>query len=121
MIGSTGFYIFLIGQCQHQNEGNGAVIDVSLSQLSEVNNETESTADEGAETRKFMEEWTRMFFSMGRVERQGEETLIFPGMFSKLDFLQMKESELIILLLFCRHYDRSRYTPGIARFERYRR
>jgi hypothetical protein len=55
-----------------------------MSEESDISNTTQLTSEEEKENdRKIMEQWTRMFFNMGRTPLQGEQMLIFPGLFSK--------------------------------------
>lgn len=62
-----------------------AYIDTPTGTESDVTNTTQQTTEEEKENdRKLMEQWTRMFFSMGRIPQQGEQILIFPGLFSKV-------------------------------------
>lgn len=79
--------MFCTGLCYHQRDGaNGTLLDAST--VSEAGNVTEQVLDEERENdRRLMEEWTKMFFSMGRVPQQGTQVLIFPGLFSKLQLV----------------------------------
>ena len=77
---------------QQNDEVNDKVFNVSTNTEFKVVNTTEQTLDEERENdRKLMEQWTRMFFSMGRVPQQGAQVLIFPGLFSKLAILSISQ------------------------------
>jgi hypothetical protein len=67
-----------------KEEGGHASLDTPMSEESDISNTTQLTSEEEKENdRKLMEQWTRMFFNMGRTPQQGEQILIFPGLFSK--------------------------------------
>ncbi len=80
-----GFFCCTVGCYQETNdEVSHASLDPPMSEESDISNTTQLTSEEEKENdRKIMEQWTRMFFNMGRTPLQGEQMLIFPGLFSK--------------------------------------
>ena len=76
---------------------NGTFPNVSTSTVGNtIGNTTEQTIDEEKENdRKLMIEWTKMFFSMGRVPQQGAQMLIFPGLFSKFEILSFSQLPIV--------------------------
>ena len=45
---------------------------------------TTETEDQQTQEQKFVEEWAKLFFSMARVPRKGQQMLIFPGLYGNL-------------------------------------
>lgn len=80
---------FSTGCCYQQtNDANRTSLESTPNAFADLNNSTQLTLeDEKENDRKLMEEWTKMFFSMGRVPQQGKQMLIFPGLFSELQFV----------------------------------
>lgn len=86
----------------------------------DVSNTTQQTSEEEKENdRKLMEQWTRMFFSMGRIPQQGEQILIFPGLFSKTFLIQSFTTKLSNILHYCRWFNDSG-SGQTARITQYR-
>ena len=79
------FLLCTVGCYQETNdEISHASLGPPMSEESDISNATQLTSEEEKENdRKIMEQWTRMFFSMGRTPLQGEQILIFPGLCSK--------------------------------------
>jgi len=79
------FFLRTVGCYQEtKKEVAHASLGTPMSEESDISNVTQLTSEEEKENdRKLMEQWTRMFFNMGRTPQQGEQILIFPGLFSK--------------------------------------
>lgn len=83
-----------VGRCIQPSNVTTTTTSTTMSPnlVAESSNSTQQATEEEKENdRKLMEEWTRMFFSMGRVAQQGEQTLVFPGLFSNF----------LLFIMFC--------------------
>ena len=70
--------------CYQETKDGHASFDTPMSEDSDISNTTQLTSEEEKENdQMLMEQWTHMFFNMGRTPQQGEQILIFPGLFSK--------------------------------------
>lgn len=70
---------------------------------SETVNKTQLTLEEEKENeRKIIQAWTTAFFSMGRIEPQGEQILVFPGLFSELFVF-------FIISICCYYFDKASF------------
>ncbi|XP_032776935.2 uncharacterized protein LOC116915901 [Daphnia magna] len=76
--------LVVVSHChQEKNVIGHASLNMPVATEIDVSNTTQQTSEEEKENdRKLMEQWTRMFFSMGRIPQQGEQILIFPGLFN---------------------------------------
>lgn len=85
MLFGIWFLLLAVGCYQETKDEVGhASLDTPMNEESDISNATQLTSEEQKENdRKIMEQWTRMFFNMGRTPLQGEQILIFPGLFSK--------------------------------------
>jgi len=86
LIGKTNRVIYIILPCNVNLTRDVLFCFCSVGVCSDVEittTEDPSSFNSTEEEKKFIQDWTRLFFSMSRIPRQGKQTLVFPGLFSE--------------------------------------